>query len=57
MWGSFSEVADVFARLSLGSGDIADNDLTLIERFVVLVYDQTGSTVFVNGACCWLLTK
>ena len=37
---TFPEKTDVFARLSLGSADTAD-DLTLIERFVLL-YDQTA---------------
>ena len=47
----------MFARLSLGSADIADDNLTLIERFVILLYDRTDSTAFVNGARRWLFTK
>ena len=39
---TFPEKTDVFARLSLGSADTADDDLTLIERFVVLLYDRTA---------------
>ena len=41
----------------MDSADITDNDLRLIERFVVLFYDQVGSTASVNGACHWLFTK
>ena len=57
MWKAFPEITDVFARLSLGSADIADDDLTLIERSVFLLYDGTGSNSSANGACCWLLKK
>ena len=57
VWEAFPEITDVFARLLLGSADIADDDLTLIERFVVLLYDRTGSTASVNGARRWLFTK
>ena len=46
----------MFARLSLDSADIADDDLILIERFV-LFYDKTGSTASVKGACWWLFMK
>ena len=50
MWGAFLEITDVLARLLLGSADIVDEDLTLIERFFVLLYDRTGSTASTNGA-------
>ena len=57
VWETFPEITDVFARLSLGSADIADDDLILIERFAVLLYDRTGSTASVNCARRWLFTK
>ena len=46
----------MFARFSLGSADIADDDLILIERFV-LFYDKIGSTTSIKGACWLLFTK
>lgn len=43
MWEAFPEVTDVFARFSLGPADIAYDDLTLIER-LVLLNERTGLT-------------
>ena len=50
MWNALPEITDVLVRLSLGSIDIDDDDLTLIERFFILLYGRTGSTPSVNGA-------
>ena len=50
VWNGLPEITDVLVRLSLGSADIANDDLTLIERFFVLLYSRTGSTASVNGA-------
>ena len=46
----------MFARLLLRSADIADDDLTLIKRFVVFLYDRIGSAASVKGAHRWLFT-
>ena len=46
-----------FVRLSLGNAEISQNDIDLIERFVVLLYDRVGSTSSVNHARHWLFTK
>ena len=57
---AFPEITDAFARLSLSSADIADDDLTLSEKFVVLLYDRIGSTAstaLVNGARHSFFTK
>ena len=54
---AFPEITDVFARLSLSSADIADDDLTLSEKFVVLLYDRIASTASVNGARHSFFTK
>ena len=43
VWEAFPEVTDVFARFSLGPADIAYDDLTLIER-LVLLNERTGLT-------------
>ena len=57
VWEAFPEITDVLARLSLGSADIADGDITFVERFVVLLYGWTASNASVNGARCWLFRK
>ena len=57
VWNGLPEITDVLVRLSLGSADIANDDLTLIERFFVLLYGRTGSTASVNGARSWFFTK
>ena len=57
MWEEFPDITNVFSRLSLGSADIADDDLTLIERFAVLLSVRIGSTASVNGGNCWLFRK
>ena len=57
LWEAFPEITDVLARLSLTSADIADDDLTSIERYVVLLYNRTGSTASVNGVLHWLFMK
>lgn len=49
------EITDVLARFLLGSADIAG--LILIERFIVLFYNRTGSTDSVNDTRSWLFTK
>ena len=36
------------------SDDIADDNLTLTERFVVLLYGRIGSAASANGAHRWL---
>ena len=55
--GSISWNNKCVARFSLGSTDIADDNLALIERFVVLLFDRIGSAASVNGARHWLFTK
>ena len=39
------------------SDDIADDNLTLTERFVVLLYGRIGSAASANGAHRWLFKK
>ena len=43
--------------MSLGSFEICENDIQMIERFVVLLYDRAGSSSSVNFARRWLFTK
>ena len=40
-----------------GSAGIVDDDLTLIDRFFVFLYNRTGSTPSVNGTRRWLFAK
>ena len=46
VWEAFPEITNV-----------ADDNLTLIERFVALLYDRTGSTSSVNAARRWVFTR
>ena len=50
VWAAFPEITDAFARLSLSSTIIDEGVLSLLERFVVLLYDRTGSSMSVNDA-------
>ena len=43
-------------RLS-STGIATDNDLAIVERFVVLLYDSTSSCTDVNACQRYLLTK
>lgn len=40
-----------------GSAGIVDDDLTLIDRFFVFLYNRTGSTASVNGTRRWFFVK
>ena len=46
VWEAFPEITNV-----------ADDNLTLIERFVALLYDRTGSTSSVNATRRWVFTR
>ena len=50
-------VTDTFSRLSTGSTEISDEDLAMLQRFVVLLYDRSSSCDNVNSARRFLFTK
>ena len=47
IWNSFPEVTEAFINLSQNDS-IQENDLQLIERYVVLVYDKMSPLMTVN---------
>ena len=50
-------VTDTFSRLSTVSTEISDEDLAMIQRFVILLYDRSSSCDNVNSARRFLFTK
>jgi len=57
VWKVFPEVTKAFEDLMLMEDDISDQLLSLLERFVVLLYDRTSDLVTVNNARKWLFTQ
>ena len=57
VWSAFPEVTSAFAKLSYGSKDISDEDLSKHQRFVVLLYDRSSPCSDVNSARRFLFTK
>jgi len=57
MWKVFPDVTKAFEDLMLMEGSINDLSLSLLERFVVLLYDCTNDLVTVNNARKWLFTQ
>ena len=56
-WKSFPEVTPVFIALSRAQTEIAEEWMSTLERFVVLLYDRTSSSSSVNEARKQLLTR
>ena len=46
-----------FLRLSVKPSEMTDDDLAVLERFVVLLYDRTGELQKVNEATRYLFSK
>ena len=49
-WKAFQEVADAFNKLQGMSSEVSEESISLIERFVVLVYDRASDSIDVNDA-------
>ena len=49
-WKSFPEVTDAFIELQGMQPDISEESMSLLERFVVLMYDRTSDIMEVNQA-------
>ena len=56
-WKAFPEVTESFKILSNCPSRITENDLTLIERFVILMYDRSLLNTDINSARRQLFTK
>ena len=49
-WNSFPDLMDTLLRLSCAKGDIEEDVIGTIERFVILLYDRTSMCADVNKA-------
>ena len=56
-WKAFPEVTEAFNVLMQMQGDVSELSMSLMERFVVLVYDRTSNTIGVNEARKQLFTQ
>ena len=50
MWSQPSVVSDVFARLSQYPPTVNDNEMDIMEKFVVIMYDMSSTATGVNNA-------
>ena len=56
-WRVFEEVTATFLVLSTEPDQVNDDDVATLERFTILLYDRTSSSVNVNEARKQLFTK
>ena len=56
-WEAYPDATEVFQRLSSKPSDITDDDLAVLERFVVLLYDRTCELQTLNEARRYLFSK
>lgn len=56
-WKSFPEVNDAFNELLRMPGEVSDRSMSLLERFVVLMYDRISESTHVNEARKQLFTQ
>ncbi len=54
---AFNEVTTTFLALSTGPALVTDCDVTVLERFTILLYDRTSSMVNIDQARQHLFTK
>ena len=56
-WEEYPDATEVFQRLSSKPSDITDDDLAVLERCAVLLYDRTCELQTVNEARRYLFSK
>jgi len=56
-WTALPEVTEAFEELSRVPGAVSELSMSLVERFVVLMYDRTSDTMEVNEARKQLFTQ
>ncbi|MES9879581.1 MAG: hypothetical protein ABW185_01720 [Sedimenticola sp.] len=56
-WKAFDNVTVAFRNLSKGPAHICDDDMDILERFTILLYDRTSSKVNIDDARQELFTK
>ena len=49
-WESFSEVNSAFSELRCMPSEVSEGSVLLLERFVMLLYDQTSESMVMNDA-------
>ncbi len=57
VWLVFPDATEVFEDLLLMEDDIGESTLSVLERYVVLLYDRTSDLEKVNDARKWLFMK
>eukprot|EP00794_Sanderia_malayensis_P013411 gene13411-14786_t len=56
-WKALPEITDVFVGLSNNPNKIKMDEMLLLQRYVVLLYDRSSHCLTVNDARRWLFTK
>ncbi|XP_071853660.1 uncharacterized protein [Apostichopus japonicus] len=56
-WKVYEDVTMAFITLSLGPSQILDNELAVLERFTILLYDHTSTMIDVDQARQVMFTK
>ena len=57
VWKTFPEVTDAFIALSNGLNAVTNEEMLLLQRYMVLLYDGSSHCLTVNDARRWLFTK
>ena len=57
MWNSFSELTNTLLELAHAPTEISEQNMHVIERFVILIYDRTSTSTDVNQARKKLFAK
>ena len=52
-----AEASDVFKKLSQYPPTVTDEDLKVLEKFVITMYDRSSTTTCVNDACLDLFAR
>ncbi len=56
-WKAFEEATSTFLSLSVGPDIVSDEDIAVLERFTILLYDRTSTLVSVDECRKFLFTK
>ena len=49
-WNVFQEITETFVKLSKFPVNLEENDIEMLEKFIVLLYDKSSSTETVDAA-------
>ena len=56
-WKVFPDVTAAFEHLLLTEDNLSESVISVLERFVILLYDRTSDLALVNDARKWLFTQ